>query len=199
MFHMILFGLITSAIVSRILFRRRLMRYAWASGCGPGFVAFAPPWHVRRHFHGHGGFGGFGGYGPRFRHAFRGGYGPWGFPGPGYGGWDGDPIDEVRPTPDPARLDKALGELDLSDRQREEIDESLTRLRESVGGELGTWRPLPDALTVVAAAEFDRARAEVVAAHTSGALRKEIVDGLEHFHNVLTVEQREKLGRLASA
>lgn len=193
MFHAILIGLLGAAIFSRVLFRRRMMRYAYGGGCpAGGYHGF------HRHAHRH--FGPFGG--AWFRGSYRGGPGG-GFAWRGFGGpmgWaeEGHFGDVAPPVPvDPARLDRALGELELNERQRAEIDESLVRLRESLGGELGAWQNLPAALEAVAAPEFDRARAEAAASHVSGGLRKEIVDGLEHFHNVLTAEQREKLLRIA--
>ena len=196
MLHTILFGLIGAAIFSRIVFRRRLMRYAYG-GCGAGHFGggWGGPrgprhWH---HMHRH------------FRGAFHPGHGPGQGPGLGRGGfgqgwgWDDG---GGQPAPSDPRgvgqdLGRALGELDLSERQRTEVDESLTRLRESVGGELDSWPGLPAVLALVAASDFDRARVEAAASHVSGALRQEIVDGLEHFHNVLTTEQREKLARIA--
>lgn len=197
MLHTILFGFLAAFLVSRILLRRRFMRYAFGGGCGRGGWG-----HMHRHWHGGGGrWGGWRG-GPAFFYGGR-PYFPGGPGGPGGPGrWDeGD--DDDAPSIDlgsPGRFERALGELELSERQRLEVDESLARLRESLGGrDLGTWRGIVAALHVVAAADFDRARAEAATGHVSGTLRKEIVDGLEHFHNVLTAEQREKLSLLTRA
>ena len=169
------FGLLFGAFIARRLFARRFgHRFHGFGGLGGG------P-HGRAHFMRHGG-------------AVPPGSGPGGSSWRGFGddgsGWG-------RPVADPARLDRALSALDLSDRQKQEVDEALLPLRESVAGDL-VRLDVPALLAAVAAADFDAARAQASLPHVSGGLRKSVTDGLEHFHNVLTAEQREQLARHAA-
>jgi hypothetical protein len=90
----------------------------------------------------------------------------------------------------PIQLSAAIAALELNARQKEELDEVLQTLRQSLGVEqLESWPGLSRALRAVGAETFDRAQFD-------GELRGEALDGLEHLHNILTPEQRTQLARV---
>lgn len=92
------------------------------------------------------------------------------------------------------RVIAALRGLDLNDRQRADAREVLGRIKESIADERA--RAFDDLIGAVGGETFDRARAEsaiAAAPRVPEGARKEILDGLEHLHNILTPEQRAKL------
>jgi hypothetical protein len=94
----------------------------------------------------------------------------------------------------PIELSTVIGALELNARQKQELDEVLQTLRQSLGVErIEAWPGLSRALRLVGGATFDRAE---LAAHEQ--LSDEAIDGLEHLHNILTPEQRAQLTRVAA-
>jgi Spy/CpxP family protein refolding chaperone len=92
------------------------------------------------------------------------------------------------------RIIAALRGLDLNQRQKEDARDVLGKIRESIAAERA--RTLDDLLGAVGGDGFDRAKAEAALArepHLPEGARKEILDGLEHLHNILTPEQRAHL------
>jgi hypothetical protein len=91
----------------------------------------------------------------------------------------------------------ALAEaLELNPRQREDVDEVFARLRSQFSDRVEPGAPLLAILEAVAADPFDAASAEAALATGPGPLgarEKELLDGVEHVHNILTPEQRDKL------
>jgi Spy/CpxP family protein refolding chaperone len=55
---------------------------------------------------------------------------------------------------------------------------------------------LEEALAAAAAEPFDKARAQASLAGIEPDPAKNAVDALEHFHNILTPEQRDKLDQI---
>ncbi len=90
-------------------------------------------------------------------------------------------------APAPAvQLATLIGSLELNARQKEEFDEVLATVRNAVGVEkIDAWPGLGKALRVAGTEPFDRAEL--------AELPEDAVDGLEHLHNILTPEQRERL------
>ena len=85
---------------------------------------------------------------------------------------------------------RLLGTLELNDRQREETAELLTKL---TGAGVRGDR-LRAVLASAGAETFEPILAEEALGFADlGARAKEVLDGVEHLHNILTPEQREKL------
>lgn len=137
-------------------------------------------WRARRWGYGGGGGcgGGWGGGWGR-RHGRHGGF--------GYG---------------PRQAFHLMNELELNQRQREEVKEVFSKIKESfIASRGGRVANIEAILGSVAGENFDRAKAESAIAGEGeklAALRKEIIDGFEHVHNILTPEQREKLRSVLS-
>jgi hypothetical protein len=94
---------------------------------------------------------------------------------------------EQPPARQPVQLGDLSGALDLNERQRQEAAEVFTALRNAGVANV-------EALLDTAAADrFDGARAEAELATAPADLKKEVLDGLEHLHNILTAEQRDRL------
>ena len=88
-------------------------------------------------------------------------------------------------------LDKLLGPLELSQRQAEEAREAFADVAQALGTRWSNWSGLEEALNAVAAEPFDQARAQAAIGASEQA--KLAVDALEHVHNILTPEQRDRL------
>ena len=143
----------------------------------------------------------FGGGGPWRRGP--GGFNPWrGGDGQGQGnGSEGGGDGAGRPgsgvgsdsavRPVGQRLEGKLRALDLNKAQRSEFDEVFARLKESLGARFDGWRQFDEVWAAIVATSFDRARVDMAVAELpNAALRKELADGIEHLHNILTDEQR---------
>jgi hypothetical protein len=101
------------------------------------------------------------------------------------------------PPVDTARtLDKLLAPLELNERQAEEAREAFADVAQVLGPRYPQWNGLEEALAAVAAEPFDRARAQASLAGVEPDPAKNAVDALEHVHNILTPEQRDKLDQL---
>ncbi len=137
-------------------------------------------------FYRNGGGGCCGGHWARRRAAWRyGGFGPFG----GHGGhWARAGAGPAAATGRP--LEELVRGLDLSTRQQQEATPILGLAREHLGG---SGPRLEGALAAVAGERFDRARAEEALADSPPEVRRELLDGLEHLHNILIPEQREHL------
>ena len=123
----------------------------------------------------------------------EGGFGRHGF-GRGFRGWrrGGEGVELADSREGIARL---LGTLELNARQREETDELLTRL---VGAGVRGDR-LRAVLATAGAETFEPILAEEALGFADlGPRAKDVLDGVEHLHNILTPEQREKLRTIAS-
>ncbi|MSP59433.1 MAG: hypothetical protein EXR72_03660 [Myxococcales bacterium] len=103
------------------------------------------------------------------------------------GGYPGRPFGGRGPW---IRVVEALRGLDLNPRQRDEAREVLDSVRRTVGAES---QRLTELLDAVGAEPFDRARAEAAMRGLTEGAAREVLDGLEHLHNILTPEQRERL------
>jgi Spy/CpxP family protein refolding chaperone len=101
----------------------------------------------------------------------------------------------VRPAPldTPQRLHGLWPLLELNERQKEEAREAFADVAMALGATWQTWSGLDEALAAVAAEPFDKGRAQAVLAGLQPEPTKLIVDALEHVHNILTPEQRERL------
>ncbi len=96
------------------------------------------------------------------------------------------PIVDVR-----SELSALFGSLELAEAQRDEVDDVMAIARRSVGDErFARWTGLVAALGVVAEDTFDPIR---VAGALGPNANKQLVDGLEHLHNILLPEQAEQL------
>ena len=168
MVHPILFGVLAGVFAAKFIARRR--RHLSGGGCGH----FGARFDAERWEPGGRGFGG---------HARR---GFWGRRKEAGGG-----IARVVSTSE--RIASVRADLELNKRQNEEFGEVIERIREVLGAAFERW-PADEALSVVGSDSFevDRARA-VFAAVADPALEKELVDGLEHLHTILTPEQRDRL------
>jgi hypothetical protein len=165
----VVLGVLAGVAVGKLIQRGR-RRWMWA----------------RRHGVGHGGAGGgeerWGGWrGWRNRRNFGGG--------------------EQAPAPT-VKLSEVLGALELNQRQKEEADGVFDTIRTALGGRRFTrWESLGEVLGAIGSEPFDRAAVELAVdaeGRALAGLKKEIVDGVEHLHDILTVEQRgtlrEKMG-----
>jgi Spy/CpxP family protein refolding chaperone len=132
----------------------------------------------------------------RFRHHhFDGGGGG----GRHFGRWGRRRWQQQEPVPPPAvtpagtpeRLHKLLPILELNERQKEEAREAFGDVQQALGPGWQNWSGLDEALAAVAAEPFDAARAKAAVGGVGQA--KVAVDALEHIHNILTPEQRDKL------
>jgi hypothetical protein len=98
---------------------------------------------------------------------------------------------------EPPSIDLAAlaGGLDLSSRQREDAGDVLARLDEAgVRGE-----QLRAVLAHAGADTFEPILVEeALGWRDLGAREKEILDGVEHLHHILTPEQRDKLRRITT-
>ena len=130
----------------------------------------------------------------RFRHHhFDGGGG-----GRHFGRWgrrrwrqEAVPPPAVTSAGTPERLHKLLPVLELNERQKEEAREAFGDVQQALGPGWQNWSGLDEALAAVAAEPFDAARARAAVGGVEQA--KLAVDALEHIHNILTPEQRDKL------
>ena len=105
--------------------------------------------------------------------------------------------DVAPPTMDTARtLEKLLLPLELNQRQAEEAREAFADVAQALGPRYSQWSGLEEAMAAVAAEPFDRARAQASLAGVEPDPAKHAVDALEHVHNILTPEQRDKLDEL---
>lgn len=99
----------------------------------------------------------------------------------------------------PPRVDLAgvLKGLELNERQRDEAEEVFDTIRGALGGRRFTrWDALSTVLAAIGSEPFDRSVVELAVDAEGRALeglKKEIVDGVEHLHDILTAEQRAKL------
>lgn len=87
-------------------------------------------------------------------------------------------------------ISQVLKSLELNQRQQEEALPVLTLLQEVAGS---TGPRVEAALLAVAAARFEPQLVEGILADVPPGPRRELVDGLEHLHNILIPEQRETL------
>lgn len=172
------------------------MCHSWFFGLLLGIVAFkAVRFCAWRRWHAHNG-GGCGG-------RFGGGYGH----GPGFGdgagcrggrrgffyfraGGHGHGIDNSWAQPAQRPIGEVLRTLELNQRQQEEALPVITLLQEVAGS---SGPRIEAALLAVAAAKFEPQIVEGVLADVPPGPRRELVDGLEHLHNILIAEQRETL------
>jgi Spy/CpxP family protein refolding chaperone len=103
----------------------------------------------------------------------------------------------------PRRLFWMARSLGLDRHQREALWSIASRVRQSVGAlRFGGLRGLDVIADVLSADAFDRARLDQLATEQGDAFaaaRKEIVDGLEKIHAILTPEQRRRLRELLGA
>lgn len=167
MCHSFLFSLLFGILLARVLFRWRY------GGCGA--------WRQGGGACGGAGFGG-----------LRGGrgFGRWarrGFPGGPFGGGGAFPEafqGGARP------IETILQGLELNQRQQEEAAPVLNLLTEAVGR---AGARVEFALAAVAAESFERGRLEGLLVDAPTELRRELIDGLEHVHNILIPEQRAHL------
>ena len=95
----------------------------------------------------------------------------------------------------PARLHQLLPILELNERQREEAREAFGDVAQALGAGWPAWGGLDEALAAIAVEPFDRARAEAALGPLDEAVEKTALDALEHVHNILTAEQRDRLAR----
>lgn len=119
-----------------------------------------------------------GGPGWRSYHAPRGdGYGP---------GFNVVPATPVRP------LDELVAGLELNQRQASEAAPLFSLIRERFGQ---TGPATQTALQILAAERFDPGPLLPQLGGLPDAVRGDLVDGLEHVHTILILEQREALRR----
>lgn len=168
MCHSLFLGLVLGFLASRVFIGMRRLRAMRGADCGGG-----------RGGHGCGGW---------HRHAFRGGLFS------GFSGQGGQADFFSRFTSPGKTIEELAGALDLNARQQQEAAPVLTRLREHLGAR---GPHIEAALSVVAADRFDRQRLQDLLAHPSLVVppeaARELLDGLEHLHNILIQEQREAL------
>lgn len=93
------------------------------------------------------------------------------------------------------RVIEALSKLELNQRQAEESRDVFARIAQVLGADYRNWARVDLAFSAAAGGEFDR-EAAAAALEVPGALGQELVDGLEHFHTILTSEQRAKLAEV---
>ena len=128
----------------------------------------------------------------RFHHAWHGGAcAAWRGPsGDGRFGRFYDGVQGFERAGRSFNLGELVRDLELNARQQEEAQPVLTQLREQLGG---SQLRLRGALAAVAAEGFDRARAESVVTDVAPEVRLQLLEGLEHLHDILIPEQREVL------
>src|SRR5262249_43065599 len=131
----------------------------------------------------------------RFRRHWEGGAPP--FAGPGrFRRW-GRRGEGAPPPPTPAgtpeRLHKLLPLLELNDRQKEEAREAFADAQQARGPAWQSWTGLDEPLAAAAAEPFDAARAKAAVGAQVGDQAKLALDALEHLHNILPPEQRDRL------
>lgn len=175
------------------------MCHSWFFGLLLGIVAFkAIRFCAWRRWHAYNG----GGCGGRFGGGY--GHGP-GF-GPGFGdgagcrggrrgffyfrAGGGHGIDNSWAQPAQRPIGEVLRAIELNQRQQEEALPVITLLQE-VAGPSGPR--IEAALLAVAAAKFEPQIVEGLLADVPHGPRRELIDGLEHLHNILIAEQRETL------
>jgi hypothetical protein len=113
-------------------------------------------------------------------------------------GWGQARWREVAPQRAPAAVDaprrvaEVLGKLELSQRQSEEAEEVFAAIGQALGDQYKRWAEVDMALGSAGGVEFDRQSADA-SLPLPAAQRRELVDGLEHLHTILTGEQRERL------
>lgn len=185
MCHSLLFGLLIGALATRLFFRMRYLRH-FGGGCYGGRCG--------------GRFG-------RFEGRFDGGRWRAGFPGAPFGvgqagatgaaGAAGQAGAAAQAAGAAAQRPVAelVGGLELNPRQQVEVSTVLALLTEQVGDR---GLQASAALRAVASEPFDRMGAEDALATVAPALRRELVDGLEHVHTILIPEQREVLRKALS-
>jgi hypothetical protein len=161
------------------------MCHSWFLGLLVGVLAFkALRYCAWRH-----GFGGrhCGGFRPHHGPCRGGRRGFVCFRSGGYGEADfGGPAGSQGTRP----INQVLKSLELNQRQQEEALPVLTLLQEVAGS---SGPRIEAVLLAVAAARFEPQLVEGVLADVPPGPRRELVDGLEHLHNILIPEQRETL------
>ncbi len=86
----------------------------------------------------------------------------------------------------------ALAEsLELNQRQREDVDDLFARLKDTFSDRVAAGSPLVEILRAIAEEPYDAAAVE--AAFLGAPQAKGLIDEIEHVHNILTSEQRQKL------
>lgn len=95
-----------------------------------------------------------------------------------------------QPGPAYPAIDELVAGLELNQRQQEEARGVLGLIKEQLGDRSAQAHA---ALAAVAAEPFDRLEAEGALRDVPPALRRELVDGLEHVHTILIPEQRAAL------
>jgi len=93
----------------------------------------------------------------------------------------------------PQRLHSLLGPMELNQRQMEEAREAFADVAKALGAGWTRWSGLDEALAAIAAEPFDKARAQAALTGIEGEPARLALDALEHVHNILTPEQRERL------
>ncbi len=97
----------------------------------------------------------------------------------------------------PRRLFWMMRGLGLDRAQRDQVWQVAQKVRQAAGNlRFGRARGMDVLFDALTSEEFDRARVEAAAneqADAVAALRREIVEGVEKLHNVLTTEQRARL------
>jgi hypothetical protein len=92
------------------------------------------------------------------------------------------------------KLGDLAGKLELNARQKEEATEVFARLAGAFGDRVEPGTRLNAVLEAISAEPFDA----ITAADALGTPDKDLLDGIEHIHNILTPEQREKLRALVT-
>jgi hypothetical protein len=92
------------------------------------------------------------------------------------------------------RVVELLGQLELNDRQRDEATSAFDGLKRTLGERFAAWGGLDVVLAAIAGATFDRAGVEAAL----GGAPKELLDDLEHVHNILTPEQRSRIAQVVA-
>jgi hypothetical protein len=90
------------------------------------------------------------------------------------------------------RLDDALKALELHPRQKAEVDDVLTLVRDELGEGFDRFANIDELLAAIAQPTFDRARAAALLPVPPDRAAR-LVDELEHLHIILTDEQRATL------
>ena len=94
------------------------------------------------------------------------------------------------PTRTYPAIDEVVAGLELNQRQQDEARGVLSLIKEQLGDRSAQAHAV---LAAVAAEPFDRLEAEAALSAVPPALRRELVDGLEHVHTILIPEQRAAL------
>jgi Spy/CpxP family protein refolding chaperone len=182
----VLLGVLAGVAVGKLVLHRRrrwMTRHGGGGGCGGGHGRF-------RRGGGEGDAHAVGGEGAAPDEGGRGFAFRW-FQRRARGAWGQAP--EARSI----NLGEVLGELELNGRQKDEAEEVFDTIRGALGGRRFTrWDALGAVLGAVGSEPFDRAAVELAVdaeGQALAGLKKEVVDGVEHLHDILTAEQRAKL------